>query len=159
MAVNASVGNASCSSFVSCMHTTSGCRRSSHSSTRGSRALSEFTFQLAIRIGGEPTWLRDSLFEAELRFQHGFCTEPASDRLGLVAGRSRLGARSVHWSVRWADRRRARAQPRMDGCGTRSAPRFAPWGLCGTARPRRGVRSAPRLGAVLERLPGFDPNR
>src|SRR5262245_29632292 len=48
---NASDGNASSGSFVSCRHTTSGWAYSSHSSTRGWRALSELTFQVAMRTG------------------------------------------------------------------------------------------------------------
>ncbi len=50
MAWNVRAGNASSASFVSCMQSTSGWHSSSHASTRASRALSEFTFHVAIRI-------------------------------------------------------------------------------------------------------------
>ena len=40
---------ASSASLVSCRQTTSGCRSSSHGSSRGTRCLTEFTFQVAIR--------------------------------------------------------------------------------------------------------------
>ena len=43
------VGNASSASFVSWRQTTSGLRSSSHGSSRGTRCLTEFTFQVAIR--------------------------------------------------------------------------------------------------------------
>src|SRR6476646_5451285 len=43
------VGKAASESLVSCMHSTSGSAYSSHSSTRGRRAFSEFTFQVAMR--------------------------------------------------------------------------------------------------------------
>src|SRR5207247_1032069 len=42
--------NASSESLVSCRQTTSGCRSSSQGSSRGTRCLSEFTFQVAIRM-------------------------------------------------------------------------------------------------------------
>jgi hypothetical protein len=41
--------NAVSLSLVSCRHTTSGCRWSSHGSNLGTRCLTEFTFQVAIR--------------------------------------------------------------------------------------------------------------
>src|SRR3954451_13473229 len=41
--------NAAAPSFVSCRHTTSGRRSSSHGSSRGTRCLTELTFQVAIR--------------------------------------------------------------------------------------------------------------
>src|SRR5690242_987055 len=44
-----SCGNESSASLVSCRHRTSGCAYWSHSSTRGSRAFSELTFQVAKR--------------------------------------------------------------------------------------------------------------
>src|ERR1035437_9940745 len=64
-------GAASSASLVSCISSTSGVRWTSHSSTRGSRALSELTFQVAMRIrvsvvlpvearpgaAGGPAWL------------------------------------------------------------------------------------------------------
>src|SRR5882672_5933085 len=43
-------GNAESASLVSCMQRTSGCAYASHSSTRGRRAFSELTFQVAIRM-------------------------------------------------------------------------------------------------------------
>src|SRR4051812_34596731 len=43
------VGKAASDSLVSCMHSTSGSAYCSHSSTRGRRAFSEFTFHVAIR--------------------------------------------------------------------------------------------------------------
>ena len=47
--VTESAGNASAPTLVSCRHTTSGAACSSHSTSRGSRASTEFTFQVAIR--------------------------------------------------------------------------------------------------------------
>ena len=43
--------NASSASLVSCRQTTSGCRSSSHGSSRGTRCLAELTFQVATRTG------------------------------------------------------------------------------------------------------------
>ena len=45
-------GASSSESFVSCIRSTSGCARSSHSITRSMRALSELTFHVAMRICG-----------------------------------------------------------------------------------------------------------
>src|SRR5450759_4308516 len=45
-------GAASSASLVSCISSTSGTRWTSHSSTRGRRALSELTFQVAMRTCG-----------------------------------------------------------------------------------------------------------
>src|SRR4051794_1025524 len=57
MAWNVMAGKAPSASFVSCMHSTSGCTEAIHSSTRGRRAFSEFTFQVAMRnIGPDPIW-------------------------------------------------------------------------------------------------------
>src|SRR3954467_9766490 len=47
--MNVNAGNASSLSFVSCMHSTSGCMSAIHCSTRSRRAFSELTFQVAIR--------------------------------------------------------------------------------------------------------------
>jgi len=47
---SAMAGKAASASFVSCMQTTSGWAYSIHSSTRDKRALSEFTFQVAMRM-------------------------------------------------------------------------------------------------------------
>src|SRR4051812_8074205 len=49
--VPSSALNASSVSLVSCSATTSGCRSSSHGSSRGTRCLTELTFQVAIRTG------------------------------------------------------------------------------------------------------------
>jgi N-acyl-D-aspartate/D-glutamate deacylase len=48
----AMAGKSASASFVSWRHSTSGCAYCSHSSTRGRRALSEFTFQVAMRMEG-----------------------------------------------------------------------------------------------------------
>src|SRR5947209_18121880 len=57
MARKVMAGKALSGRLVSCMHSTSGCTEASHSSTRGRRALSEFTFQVAMRnIRPDPIW-------------------------------------------------------------------------------------------------------
>src|ERR1700722_6467371 len=63
-------GKAVSASFVSCMQTTSGWAYSIHSSTRGRRALSEFTFQVAMRMissgsGGQGSTMRSVFHDDE----------------------------------------------------------------------------------------------
>src|SRR3954470_2112952 len=54
-----SAAKASSASFVSCRHTTSGRRSSSHGRNRGTRCLIELTFQVAMRIASDGTPPRD----------------------------------------------------------------------------------------------------
>ena len=49
------MGNASAFIFVSWTQSTSQSAAASHGSTRGMRALSEATFQVEKRMGGDPT--------------------------------------------------------------------------------------------------------
>src|SRR5205823_14616665 len=93
-------------SFVSCMHKMSGRAWASHSSTRGKRAFSELTFQVAIRtpflLVAHPVLVRlqrvvGVLLDAGERLADGHLLEddrlqPAADRIAELLVRTDGGA-------------------------------------------------------------------
>ena len=62
-------GASASASFVSCISRTSGCARSSHHVTLSSRAFSEFTFQVAIRICGRRSVARELILNTTNRYR------------------------------------------------------------------------------------------
>src|SRR5437016_12315441 len=82
-------GKVASATLVSCMHRTSGFAYPIHSSTRGSRAFSELTFHVAIRIG-TPSCRIDGQYPARSS-QTSLPLGGLGLRLGRRLGRSGLG--------------------------------------------------------------------